>query len=206
MVNFAWSRIQASPMAHIARKLMEEADNEYHNLTHVGEIYQYFADTNEPYDPALDWAVLYHDAIYDELPRKELRSAELFQHVATADWPNNINLADTVIQRAYKLIMDTETHAMPADKDTRMIRGDLHGLASNVTALHNNSKIMEESMRLYGIDAKTFASNGATFMTSLGERIYKHSDIDKAHEHFWCDVYIGVMFTVDLQRFIARHI
>jgi len=76
-----WSRIQNTELATEAYVLMNEnemAGCQYHNNQHIEEMYQYLEDTDEPYDEALDWVVMFHDVVYDEKPEKEARSANCF--------------------------------------------------------------------------------------------------------------------------------
>ena len=77
-----WSKIQKTALATIAKaKILDNAAQyglKYHNWKHVSVMYKYLHDTNEPYDEALDWAVHFHDIVYDDQPKKEYRSAVMF--------------------------------------------------------------------------------------------------------------------------------
>lgn len=79
-----WSKIQNTELAGEALLLItQNAWNgcEYHNLLHVDEMYEYLEENNEPYDEALDWAILFHDIVYDNQPDKESRSASKFHEM-----------------------------------------------------------------------------------------------------------------------------
>ena len=54
----------------------------YHNDEHLAAMWAYLTATEEPYDALTDWAIQFHDVIYDALPDKELRSAEFFLDAA----------------------------------------------------------------------------------------------------------------------------
>ncbi len=106
-----WSRIQNTELATEAYVLMNEnemAGCQYHNNQHIEEMYQYLEDTDEPYDEALDWVVMFHDVVYDEKPEKEARSAKLFFDLVYKYRGCNMDTND--IDRVQLLIMETEHH------------------------------------------------------------------------------------------------
>lgn len=200
----AWSRIQDTPLASEARGLIELNGLfgcAYHNLEHVESMYQYLADTNEPYDEALDWAILFHDIVYDEKPEKEYRSMKTFAEMVerfdgcTPDiWERD---------RVCKLIMYTHDHVVTQyPGSSAIVRADLHGLTNQLTAFQNFGKIMSESMKLYNIDMVTFAKNSEDFMSNLLFRVAGNMSVDPDHRNFYAEVCRGMAFTTQLAQLI----
>lgn len=199
----AWSRIQDTPLASEARGLIELNGLfgcAYHNLEHVESMYQYLADTNEPYDEALDWAILFHDIVYDEKPEKEYRSMKTFAEMAerfdgcTPDiWERD---------RVCKLIMYTHDHVVTQyPGSSAIVRADLHGLTNGLTTYQNFGKIMTESMKLYNIDMVTFAENSEKFMRGLLSRVSANVIIDPDYADFYSSVCDGIAYTISLSQF-----
>lgn len=204
-MGFAWSRIQDTHLASEARGLIELNGLfgcTYHNLEHVESMYQYLADTNEPYDEALDWAVLFHDIVYDEKPEKELRSAKVFVDMVTRY--DGCNLRPAEHGRVYSLIMRTVDHiVIPEVKSSSaIVRADLHGLTNRLTAFQNFGKIMSESMKLYNIDMVTFAENSEKFMGALVWRVANNITTDPDHQDFYSQVCDGILYTISLSQFV----
>lgn len=204
--TIAWSRVQHTELASMARLVIyDNSDNrelDYHNFDHVKSMYQYLADTNEPYDEALDWAILFHDIVYDEKPEKEYRSMKVFADMVeryegcTPDiWERD---------RVCKLIMYTHDHVVTQyPGSSAIVRADLHGLTNRLTSFQNFGKIMSESMKLYGIDEVTFAKNTDTFMTGLLFRVCSNISIDPDYEDFYLAVAeVGITLTYKLARVI----
>lgn len=197
-----WSQVQETELAHHARMTIYGNKNlDYHNWDHVESMYRYLADTNEPYDEALDWAVLFHDIVYDEQPEKELRSAKAFLDMAdqytgcTPDiWERG---------RVYRLILHTVQHVVtPCERASAIVRADLHGLTNELTCYQNFGKIMSESMKLYNIDMVTFAENSEKFMTALLHRVSGNITTDPNHRDFYLQVGDGILYTISLSQFV----
>lgn len=201
-MSFPWSRIQNTPLANAARNVIHDSlyDLRYHDWGHVVSMYQYLADTNEPYDDCLDWAVLLHDIVYDNKPEKELRSAIMFSDMKEKYAGCDLNILYEGHVAA--LIMNTETHSVIYPSSSAIIRADLHGLTNRVTAYLNFGKIMQESMTLYGIDEIEFAENSEKFMTALLDRVSKNVTRDPDHRDFYFKVGDGIMLTIKLAQLI----
>ena len=73
-----WTRIAETELGAAAWDILDSSRCEYHNGWHVLAMYDYLDKTNEPYDECLDWAILFHDIVYDDQPQKEYRSAVMF--------------------------------------------------------------------------------------------------------------------------------
>ena len=200
---FSWSRIQDTQLASEARgriELNELVGCTYHNLEHVESMYQYLADTNEPYDEALDWAVLFHDIVYDDQPEKELRSMKLFVEMAE----NFDGCTPDIWERSKvtNLIMYTRDHVVKHPSSSAIIRADLHGLTNQLTAFQNFGKIMSESMKLYNIDMVTFAENSEKFMSNLLFAVAGNMSVDPDHRNFYAEVCRGMALTTQLAQLI----
>lgn len=200
----AWSRIQDTPLAAEARGLIELNGLfrcAYHNLEHVESMYQYLADTNEPYDEALDWAVLFHDIVYDEKHEKELRSAKMFVEMSGVFEGFDLRHAEQA--RVYSLIMRTVDHVVIREVkgSSAIVRADLHGLTNGLTTYQNFGKIMAESMKLYNIDMVTFAENSEKFMRGLLSRVSANAIIDPDYADFYSSACDGIAYTISLSQF-----
>jgi predicted metal-dependent HD superfamily phosphohydrolase len=197
-----WTRITDNELAETTWSSLD--DNEidgcaYHNGWHVYSMYAYLDETNEPYDEALDWAILFHDVVYDEKPDKELRSAELWYQ-----WTRDVKEFEHIRDRVFDLIMATKDHLVDGSDPqvSAIVRADLHGLADRVTTFYNFEKIMRESMYLYKIDHETFAKNSHIFMSALYHRINKNRQTDIFHQDFYLKVLKGVSATMALSNII----
>jgi hypothetical protein len=198
-----WSRIQGTELATEAYILMNEnAINgcEYHNNDHIQEMYQYLEDTNEPYDEALDWAVMFHDIVYDKHPDKEYRSAVIFSDMKAKYRGCDLNLLNEGHVAA--LIMATTNHIINYTSYSPIIRADLHALTDKVRTTQNFVKIMNESMKLYGCTIEEFATNNIQFMAGLKDRVAVNSSIDIEHKMFYIDVMKGIDLTIRLAEAI----
>lgn len=201
-----WSQVQGTELALHARLIIwDNSDHReltYHNWDHVESMYQYLADTNEPYDEALDWAVLFHDIVYDEKPEKELRSMKVFVDMVERYEGCTPDMWEQA--RVCHLIMHTINHTVHSDQfgSSAIIRADLHGLTNRLTAFKNFGKIMEESMSLYGIDEVEFAKNTERFMTALLHRVSNNVSVDPTHDTFYFMVCEGIFTTIKLAQII----
>jgi predicted metal-dependent HD superfamily phosphohydrolase len=164
-------------------------------------MYQYLADTNEPYDEALDWAVLFHDIVYDDQPEKELRSAKMFVEMSGKFGGFDLRPAEQA--RVYSLIMRTVDHAviLEVKGSSAIVRADLHGLTNKLTTYQNFGKIMSESMKLYDIDTVTFAENSEKFMRGLLSRVSANVIIDPDYADFYSSACDGIAYTISLSQF-----
>jgi len=204
-----WTRIQYTELATEAHILMNENEIkgcEYHNNDHIDEMYQYLEDTGEPYDEALDWAVLFHDAVYDAEPEKESRSARLF--VEMCDKFRGFNLRPSEQAKVHGLIMRTRTHEVhpgASEAAKAIIRADLHALTDKTKTIRNFVKIMNESINLYDCSVEEFAENNIKFMEGLKERMmFNISVVDIDEEYFYDKVINGINLTMNLAKAIKE--
>lgn len=195
-MNLPWSRIQDTKLARKARNKIIKQALPYHNIEHVRSMYEHLDDTIEFYDEVLDWAVLFHDIIYDEKPAKELRSGLYFIQQAEA---LGCSLSQDDRYKVVQLILHTEKHE---NLNCPLVRADLHQLAEPVKRFYNFVAIMQESMQLYGCDEHTFAKNSDTFMSDLARRLTSNFSTVKNYTRLWQDISLGVEDTIKLARIV----
>lgn len=203
-----WSRIQNTELATEAYLLMNENEINgctYHNNNHIYEMYEYLEDTNVPYDEALDWAVMFHDIVYDELPDKELRSAQMFMEMVGVY--RGCDLDETEKQKVYDLILATASHKVLSEDvlkgNNAIIRADLHALTSKVKTIDNFTKIMKESIMLYICSVEDFATNNIQFMNGLHQRMALNiMSVDEEEKLFYQLVQSGIDLTIRLAQAI----
>lgn len=198
-----WSKIQGSPLASSVKKLITSAVDvyglSYHNLRHVASMYGYLHYTQEPYNEALDWAVLFHDAIYDKYPNKEFRSAELFIELSDR-FPEHTIDRDTVT----RLIQATITHEAYDELSSAIIRADLQGLSDTSSAIANYARILKESQNLYDVDTAQFAKANKQYMTALLPRVTANNMFDDKYRVFYEAVADGVITTIKISEILEN--
>lgn len=198
-----WTKILKHPVAEIAMShyyVNHASGCTYHNFTHITRMYEYLDSVKQPYSKALDWAVLFHDVVYDEKPDKELRSAELWYNLTKDD----LEFQD-IRDEVFDLIMATKDHNSVSTVEplkSAIIRADLSGLTDPLQVFYNFERIMREATIIYKIDHVTFAENSENFMRGLFDRVDKNIEIDPAHREFYKDVKRGIVSTINLSIII----
>jgi len=198
-----WSKILDTELAVKACEIMDDNESwgrSYHNGSHISEMYLYLEKTDEPYDEALDWAVLFHDIVYDNKPEKELRSAEKFVDMVRNYDGCNLDFYNKL--RVISMIHATEDHSCTSTDNSAIIRADLHALTDPIQTYWNYVKILKESMYLYKIDEKTFADNNIKFMGGLYDHVEKNMETDPNHREFYKEVKRGIVSTINLSRIL----
>lgn len=198
-----WTRIQDTQLAKVGIRLINDNVNlhglTYHNLEHVESMYEYLHTTQEPYDENVDWAVLYHDSVYDAFHGKELRSAELFR-----DLSERYEGCTASIDAVMSMIESTETHKIGNSSHSAIIRADLHGLTDTATSIINYGKILTESKILYSISNYNFACANVKFMRVLRSTMLYNCVTDSNHEVFYKDVVKGIDLTKSLNELLIE--
>ncbi len=202
-----WSQILHTELADVVMDMIEtNVDSRlltYHNMDHVDAMYAYLAETNEDYDEALDWAILFHDAVYDAQPEKERRSAELFTNlVKTFD---GCVLGDAGKERVVELIMSTVDHVVTKPSMSPIIRADLAGLANPLNTFWNYSKIMLESKNLYGVTEYDFAIANVKYMQKLRNSVNLNWSKDGQHARFYSAVKRGINQTINISKMLQGY-
>jgi predicted metal-dependent HD superfamily phosphohydrolase len=210
---FKWSRITDTPLARAAiQKILDnfcEFQLSYHNLNHIERMYEYLHETNEPYDECLDWAVLFHDIVYDEKPEKEYRSAIMFSDMKEMYSGCDLNALDE--GHVVALIMATHDHRVIYPTSSPIIRADLDALRYPEEARKNFENILRESISLYKCDKVKAAEGSLNFMKSFINNIEKNKKSDRSNIEFWNDVIVGINYTIQwaqdiIDEEIARQI
>ena len=118
-----WSRITDHDLAKDAvgaiKHYAESLGLSYHNYDHVLSMYDYLEKTNEPYDEALDWAILFHDIVYDKESEKELRSARMLKFNGSIP---KYGVDQEVQWRAVLMIVATTDHVVSSPELSAIIR------------------------------------------------------------------------------------
>ena len=197
---FKWSQINTiDPLFLTALRQIQLNGCDYHNIDHIAAMYQYLHDTNEPYDKALDWAILFHDVVYDELPDKEERSAKFFAELALSV------MEPDFVSDVEELIMATKLHIVEKPRWSPIVRADLHGLTDIETATKNSELIKSESMKLYDCTEKQWAENTVVFMQGLAKRVHDNAEkYDRQHRDFYWQVYAGCMETITIAKNVLK--
>lgn len=198
-----WSRITDHDLAKDAvgaiKHYTESLGLSYHNYDHILSMYDYLEKTNEPYDEALDWAVLFHDIVYDKLPEKEKRSAIMLTFNGKIP---KYGVDEYVLERGAVMIYGTVDHLVTSPDLSAIIRADLHGLTETASTIRNFANIMEESCNLYSIDPKEFASQSTVFMQGLRERVLMNVTQDPKHKEFYKSVLNGIDLSIALANLV----
>lgn len=190
-----WSKLDRTDMWKHVENMMSDDRLHYHNFDHVLQMYHDAEHVFDfEYDLALDLAILWHDAVYDDQPDKELRSLKAYMDYG------DYGLVRTVIgelssQVAYH-ILKTENH-VPFGDD-RIIKLDLCGLSIPSRAEKNYELIKKESKKLYGISDEEFATNNIEFMLGLIRRV------ETSNDKFYSDVVNGINYTLKKSANLIR--
>jgi predicted metal-dependent HD superfamily phosphohydrolase len=202
-----WSRIQNTELATEAYILMNENEIngcQYHNNDHIDAMYQYFEETDEPYDEALDWAVMFHDVVYDEHPEKEKRSVRMFYEMRQRYRGFNGGEEDALdVATLIDYTIDHKIYPWSTPTQKAIIRADLHALTSKVDTINNFTKIMNESMKLYDCNIQDFAENNIKFMSGLHQRMAINIlNVDEDGKLFFQMVQSGIDLTIRMAQAI----
>lgn len=159
-----WSRLQGTPIWAKAEAAYAAPDGRhYHNMGHVLRLYEVAEQAGVRYDRALDLAILAHDAVYDDKPEKERRSADWL--LENADAEEHLG----VLAAAERLVMSTADHAPGADN--RLVLLDLHDLGDRVVSLENRELVAAEFGALMGVGREDFLPGNARYMLGMAARI-----------------------------------
>ena len=202
-----WSQVQHTPLARVVSDYIEQNTKRYkltyHNLDHVASMYAYLEYSKETYDEALDWAVLFHDAVYDDKPDKERRSAELFTEYSES-------VAGCVLgtegrDRVVQLIMATVDHVETKPYTSAIIRADLSGLEDPVSTSHNYNKILSESKNLYNIVEHAFAEANIQYMRKLRNTVKLNQSKSSSNAKFYLAVLRGINQTINTSKMLQGY-
>lgn len=178
--------------------LMSPSFRKYHNVDHVQKCFDFLEANDVPYSTVLEIALWWHDSVYDSKPNKEKRSAEKW--LTEGVLPDGVHAGSV-----YRKIMLTETHSLSnaeTENDVWMIKADLSGLVDPVETITNYSKIMEESIAIYGVTPKEFAKANITFLRDLATRMGEN--YQDTRDRFWIDVMDGIYQSISMSRYMLE--
>lgn len=191
MAKKSWSRLIDTDMGnHIAEMMKYDGSgyNHYHNIHHVNRLYDIAREWGIGYNPNLDAAILWHDAVYDNGPRKEERSAELMLKSSKTNpqWFDGVD-----VEKVYSMIQNTETHELDLNTNSTLIMLDVAELADPDQRYMNFWLILRESVELYDISIRDAAIGTVNFMQSFKNTMEQNSIKDRVYSSFWAEVAEG---------------
>lgn len=197
-----WSKLTNTSIRIQAEEYYALNNCAYHNWSHVNSMYEYLERTNQPYDEALDYAVMFHDIVYDNLPNKEIRSADYFDYVIARE---GVTFPEQMHNDVREMILATINHTINKNTDQRtvaIIKADLHQLANIELALENYVKIYKESKRLYSVTSKQFAEGNSKFMNNLKLVMQNNYTVDG--DMLWLNILNGIQLTTAVSNAIIE--
>lgn len=204
LTDTSWSKLLTTPQSDLVRQFMNHPYLYYHNFDHVERIYRHAQRMNVPYSPELDLAILWHDAVYDHKPDRELRSAELLKKTATENpqWFQDID-----ISQAASMIINTIEHQINPNVNPWMVRLDLAELAYDTMTRENFWNILTENVKLYNIDSITACNRTCEFMSKHLLVSVDHNIQHDHHEYtnFWHSVKHGCNLTMNMAKTVIEY-
>jgi hypothetical protein len=201
-IDTSWSRLIDSDMGDYVMDNINDPRLRYHNGNHVRRLYAKANEWGLKYDPNLDAAILWHDAVYDSATDKEVRSAELMNKTAELmpDWFESVYLDPTT-----EMILSTISHNVSTAKNSLMIKLDLAELGDPELCKVNFWDIQEEGIALSSgeLDRTDVATNTIKFMTHFKIILqdnaaleYDDDKFDGDGNQFWTAVINGADTTI----------
>lgn len=144
----------------------------YHGFGHVLRLYEHAARTFRlAYDPALDLAVLAHDALIEGSGAEVRSSAWLLDRgeLVRAAWSRvgpPEEAFDQVLDRAGRYILATERHK-PTPSTASMVLLDLADFLDPEVSRANAASLRAEAEALRGWDAATWWKHTRTYLSEL---------------------------------------
>lgn len=152
---------------------------DYHNFDHILEnhdiITRLYSNGNEYYDYDLFLANLWHDAVYDEKPFKEKRSADAFYRIySDPNMEEYVQRSHIDIDKVHRIIMSTSDHIYNCDESFHMVQADLYAF-TDINKIHENRrKLYFEAEALYtDMSVTDYLENTVNFLEGLHQRITK---------------------------------
>lgn len=202
-----WTSFLDTPITKLAKTYyLFDSRRKYHNWSHIEKMFFHARVTfGFNFDINLAMAILFHDAIYDHLPNKELRSAELFLEIYEIFGP--MDGVDS--NKVNALILDTCDHDCKTG-DYRIVMLDLADLADPVATRINFDNIWTEGCELSNMDVLSsnqtvYRTQGSiTFMQQLRQTVVTNKSISSNHKVFWDNVIDGIDSTIGWYTQILR--
>ena len=209
-IDTSWSRLIDTDMGGYVMDQMNDSRRSYHNINHIRRLYAKAKEWGLKYDPDLDAAILWHDAVYDDAPDKEIRSAELMNNTAELmpDWFEMVDL-----DQATEMILSTITHSVSSTKNSLMIKLDLAELGDPDRCKENFWAIQKEGLALAGgeLDRVDIAANTIKFMTHFKTIVQDNTAIEYDDSKFvgdgnsyWESVMAGINTTILMAETVIK--
>ena len=131
-----WSKVSCFVWDEVSPSYNNDS-RKYHNLKHIESMYAAAHDLGFEHDYALDYAVMFHDVIYDNKGDNEFRSA-----MYAANLMNECAIAGDVIGETFNHIMKTKCHSFKGDN--RIVILDMYGFTDEAVAKANTMAVIEE--------------------------------------------------------------
>lgn len=201
-----WTRLRDTRIGRLATHVygINAPLRRYHTWTHVERLYHHAQHTfGFPYHLQLDLAIMWHDAVYDSLPQKELRSADLWMQVYDTAPLAGIDRLGAVC--VHRLIMATAYHEVMTDDplEEQLILLDLADLMNPEQTKINYDLIEQESMLLYGITRDQAAQGTVGFMSGeygLRKRIESNAKRSTRYGEHWAAIINGINETIEIAK------
>ena len=134
-------------------------DRHYHNLEHIRSIFKAL-DGIELSD-ALEFAIFYHDIIYDVESNKNEELSALFCKNAL----RKLDVSNDIISKAIKIILDTKRHIPSINDSKYMIDADIFYFSFEKDKYLETTKLIRQEYKIY--DDKTYTKGRVEFLKSL---------------------------------------
>ena len=200
-----WSRVIQT---RFGNDILETIDSnsrrlglKYHNVDHIKRMYLFLEAISCPYVAVLDYAILFHDYVYDGAPFKEERSAlEASYLLLEAGVPQE------AVDQIVMLILATADHKLTADSSMNtitMVMADLHQLAVPSAIKEDYTNIILESANLYKIPVQEIQNRNKDFMYTLRATVannVRYSSYKElpTHAEFFTKVLQGINAVISL--------
>ncbi len=148
----------------------------YHNLEHIHAIFQ--ALENIDLSHALEFAIFYHDVIYDVKSAKNEELSALFCQKALT----KLSVPKDIITKTTNIILDTKTHTPTTDDSIYMIDADLSIFSTDSRTYQKLSKQIRKEYAMY--DDATYTKGRIKVLKSFldKEKIFISKEFNK-HEN-----------------------
>lgn len=193
-----WSRILDTSLGRAAKAQYDsDPRRHYHGWQHIEDLYWAAEHLyGFAYDYDLDRAILTHDVIFDEHPRKELRSGK---------WLLDHDMSDGV-ENAFDHIM--KTAKLQISDDNRMLLLDFARLRNNSSNLEDRNKLVREAADLEGKTASQFSHGVIGFFTSILPRFSDSqiAGLPRMEQQAFREIRAGMEFSIEHSQMLEGEI
>jgi len=161
-------------------------DRHYHNLEHIKSIFKAL-DGIELSD-ALEFAIFYHDIIYDVKSNKNEELSALFCKNAL----RKLDVPCGIIVKAIKIILDTKKHIPTINDSKYMIDADLFTFANDYSEYMTTADKIRKEYLIYS--DKVYINSRIEFLKSLlnREKIYLTKEFKKYEKKARKNIYLEI--------------